>query len=136
MSTVFLVLPLVASVNQFVFPGDLRVVDLSKPTTVYAHVGDLIQLEYRYAVTPKTMPRALKVEVAGLTVRGVRVVNCPADGLFGGGCTAAVLTAISPGESVVSVTPVGVEGAKPIRVKVVVRLRTKLPPTTLPGKQP
>jgi hypothetical protein len=135
MSTVFLVLPLVASMNQFVVPGDLHVVDLNKPATVYAHVGDLIQLEYRYAVTPKTMPRALKVDVAGLTVRGVRVVNCPAEP-FGAGCTAAVLTAISPGESVVSVTPVGVEGAKPIRVKVVVRLRTKLPPTVPMDKQP
>lgn len=134
MSGILFVLPMVAAVNQLIAPGALHVVPLDKPVTVHAHVGDLIHLEYAYPIALKTIPRALKVDVAGLSVRGLRVVSCPREG-FGAGCLAAVLTATGPGESVVTVTPIGVEGAKPIRVKIVVRFRDPRPLPVLPGSK-
>jgi len=99
--------------------GNLVVVDGDK-REVEANVGDVLQINFSYAVRPP-MPKNLKVEVTrGLKKMRVLKASYLRDGVpeRGKQALAALITVEKAGDATVTITPVGAENQEPIKYTV------------------
>lgn len=91
-----------------------NVVTVEGPGEARAAVGDLIGLPVSFPVVPGAMLSNLRAEVRGDAVRYVTVANTPrtVNGrpVMGAGVLSAFLVASRPGEAVVTLTPVKLDG--------------------------